>query len=237
MNLHLTAQNKPKEINQQYQSWISVNTKMDWNNHWSLLADVHIRRNNFISENSFYFIRTALAFNINKNMYVAAGYAHLWLAPTSKEGVTWSNENRIYQQIQSATAVGKIQCLQRLRFEQRWQQKIVNDRYIGEDRFTQRVRYLLSVTIPVFKNEYLPSLVIADELHIQFGKEVLYNTFDQNRVFLGIKQKLGKGWSLDMGYMQVYQQKFSGYQYDLNHTCRLFFYYNGLLMRQGARAL
>ena len=68
--------------------------------------------------------------------------------------------------------------------------------------------------------------VIADEILVQFGKEVVYNTFEQNRIFLGIKQNITPRLSFDFGYMNVYQQKSSGYQYDMNHTMRLFFYYN-----------
>jgi hypothetical protein len=72
----------------------------------------------------------------------------------------------------------------------------------------------------------MPSLVVADEILIHFGKEVVYNTFDQNRFFIGIKQNVSPKLSFDFGYMNVYQQKYSGYQYDSNHTLRLFFYYN-----------
>ena len=57
-----------------------------------------------------------------------------------------------------------------------------------------------------------------------FGEEVVYNTFDQNRFFIGIKKNINPKWSYDFGYMNVYQQKYSGYQYDMNHTIRLFFY-------------
>ena len=45
------------------------------------------------------------------------------------------------------------------------------------------------------------------------------------RVFLGVKQTLGRSWSFDLGYMLLYQQKASGYPYDLNHTLRWFFYF------------
>lgn len=48
-----------------------------------------------------------------------------------------------------------------------------------------RIRYLLSVTTPIFKNKKYPSFVLSDELAIQFGKEVVYNTFEQNRLFFG----------------------------------------------------
>ncbi|MNS74200.1 hypothetical protein D3C72_1076680 [compost metagenome] len=116
--------------------------------------------------------------------------------------------------------------MQRIRNEQRWQDKIVNDERTGEKRFTDRVRYLVSVNIPIFKKKTLPSLVVADEILIHFGEEVIYNTFDQNRLFIGIKQNINSKLSFDFGYMNVFQQKYSGYQYDSNHTLRLFFYYN-----------
>jgi Protein of unknown function (DUF2490) len=115
--------------------------------------------------------------------------------------------------------------LQRLRSEQRWQQKIVNDEATAQNKFTNRFRYLLSFNIPVFKNPKFPSLVVADELCVQFGKEVVYNTFDQNRLFTGIRQKITKDLNFDLGYMLVKQQKASGYQYDVNNTFRWFFYY------------
>ena len=41
-----------------------------------------------------------------------------------------------------------------------------------------------------------------------------------------MKQTLSRSWSFDLGYMLVYQQKASGYQYDLNHTLRWFFYFS-----------
>jgi hypothetical protein len=227
-----SAQSKPKEINHQSQSWTSINSKIDVYKKWSILADVHVRRNHFLADPGFYFVRGALAYNINHNLYAALGYAHMWLAPTTAGWKTFANEDRIYQQLQYSSSVGKISLLQRLRSEERWQQKMVNDKYSGQKRFTDRIRYLISATIPVFKNKLLPSLVLADEIQFQFGKEVVYNTFDQNRYFIGIKQNITHLLSFDMGYMKVYQQKYSGYQYDSNDTFRLFFYYNGSLYKK-----
>jgi hypothetical protein len=131
----------------------------------------------------------------------------------------------MYIQIQSISKLDKISLLQRLRNENRWQQKMVNDSFSGNYKITDRIRYLLSVTIPVFKNKKYPSLVVSDELAIQFGKEVVYNTFEQNRMFFGIRQNISKNLSYDLGYMQVMQQKATGYQYDKNNTFRLFFYF------------
>ena len=218
-----------KEISQQIQTWVSLNTVTKFNEHWGVIADFHIRENDFFESNNFYFLRGGLGYiPTSKSMFVL-GYAHMWLAPKKESWDTYANEERIYQQAQITSKIGTVSVLQRLRNEQRWQQKMVNDQWSGDYRFTNRIRYLASFTIPVFSNKKMPSLVLSDELLIHFGKEVVYNTFDQNRFFVGIKQVVNPKLSFDFGYMNVYQQKYSGYQYDCNHTLRLFFYLNSTI--------
>lgn len=215
-----------KETNQQTQSWVSLNNTFKFNNQLALLVDFHIRRNDFVNSESFYFVRTGISYSPNAQISMALGYGHMWVAPSKPGWNTFSNESRIYQQLQFNSKIGNVSIAQRLRNEQRWQEKIINDQRTGENRFTDRIRYLLSVNIPVFKKKTMPSLIIADEILIHFGKEVVFNTFDQNRIFIGIKQTINPKLCFDFGYMNVYQQKYSGYQYDMNHTLRLFFYYN-----------
>ena len=215
-----------KEVNHQYQTWISLNNTLQINEQLSFLADFHSRRTDFLNNENFYFVRFGAGHTFNNKVFLAAGYAHMWLAPSKPEWNTFSNENRCYQQAQSSSKIGNISVLQRIRNEQRWQEKIVNDQKTGDSRFTNRVRYLLSLNIPIFKKSTMPTLVISDEILFHFGKEVVYNTFDQNRIFIGIKQSINPKLSFDFGYMNLYQQKYSGNQYDSNHTLRLFFYYN-----------
>lgn len=222
---NVLAQSKPKEVNTQSQSWFSINSTTRLSKHWGFIADAHIRRNNFVADPSFYFLRGAVNYWISDNVTIAAGYGRMWLAPTTPGWKKFAIEDRLYLQLQSISKIGKIGILQRLRNENRWQQKILNDTFSGNYKFTDRIRYLLSATFPVFKNKKLPSLVLSDELAIQFGNEVVYNTFEQNRLFFGIRQNITKTLSYDLGYMQVMQQKTNGYQYDKNNTFRLFFYY------------
>lgn len=218
-----------KVINEQTQTWVSINSVTKFSEHWGVVADAHIRTNEIFHDNNFYFLRGGITYIPNSSVSVTAGYAHMWLAPTKEGWGTYSDENRIYQQAQLTTKVGKVSILQRIRNEQRWQEKIVNDEPSGENRFTNRVRYLVSFNIPVFKKKTAPLLVVSDEILIHFGQEVIYNTFDQNRLFVGIRQSINPKLSFDFGYMNVYQQKYTGYQYDMNHTLRLFFYLNSSL--------
>lgn len=215
----------PKEINHQTQAWLSLNSTVRLSNKWGFVADVHERRNHFLKDASFHFARVGANYWLTDKITITAGYAHLWLASSKLNKNEYLHENRIYQQAQMISTVNKITVLQRLRNEQRWQDKIEGGRIANEKRFSNRVRYLLSLTIPVSKDPYIPAIVLSDELCVQFGKEIIYNTFDQNRFFIGLRQKVSKKLSFDIGYMLLNQEKITGYQYDVNHTFRWFFYY------------
>lgn len=214
-----------RAVHTNYQGWTSINTVAGLDRHWALIGDFHIRRNDFFREPGFYFVRTGLGYYFKRNFYVVAGYGHMWLSSPVQQHYVFAGENRIYQQVQYSLRWHKTAITQRIRNEQRWQQKIIDGKQTGYNRFSNRVRYLLSFSVPVFKNEKMPVLVIADEAAVHFGREIIYNRFDQNRLFIGFKQKLSRSLSADFGYMNQYQEKYVQYQRDNNHVFRLFFYY------------
>ena len=229
------AQPKQRQVNNQTQSWISINNTVRVSKHWGFVADVHYRANQIFASPNLYVARTGVSYWLDNNISITAGYAHLWLAPTVTNWHTYSNENRIYQQVQVINKYNKFSIVSRLRNEQRWQEKIVNDTSTHTNKFTNRIRFLEQINIPLFKNPKLPVLVLSDELSVQTGKEVVYNIFDQNRIFIGFKQQIKKNLLFDIGYMLVDQQKSTGYQFDQNHTFRLFFYFNPDLSKQVIR--
>jgi hypothetical protein len=220
------GQTAQKEVNQQVQVWASINSTLHLTDRWGLIADFHVRRNNFLKDPSFYFARVGANYWVQEKFTLAAGYAHMWQAPTKEGWETFSNEHRIYQQALLSTKVDRTGMLLRVRNEQRWKQIMVNDAASGDWSFSNRMRFLMSFSFPLSRKSDKWALVAADEILFNFGKDIVYNTFDQNRLFFGLRNKINKVWSYDIGYMNVYQQKANGYQYDMNHTFRWFFYYN-----------
>ncbi len=215
-----------REVRQQTQVWTSLNSTLHLANHWGIMADFHVRRTHGLADPSFYFARLGANWWLQEKISLAAGYAHMWLAPGTAGWRQFANEHRLYQQALMNSQIGKAGLLMRFRNEQRWQQIMANDAFTGRWKFTNRVRYLMSFSFPVSKQPGKLAVVLADEVLINFGRQVVYNTFDQNRIFLGVRHRLNKDWSYDAGYMHVFQQKPTGWQYDANHTLRLFFYYN-----------
>ena len=214
-----------REVQTQHHFWTSVNTQARVADKWSVVADFHIRRTDYLKNNNFYYTRVGAAYHINKNLTVALGGGHMWLANKTATTELFVNENRLVQQVQLNQPIGKIQLSQRLRIEERWIQNVVNSELNDTYKYSTRFRYQLAVTIPVSKNKYIPSLVFSDELMMQSGKHIVYNNFDQNRFFAGIKQQITSSLAADLGYMHVWQQRLSGYQYNRNQTIRLFFYW------------
>ncbi len=214
-----------KKIEKNTYTWVSINSSLFVSKHVFIMADAHVRENNLFASNSFIFGRVGLGYQADNKLSFVAGYGNMIVAPTTEGWSAKADEDRLFEQVQFLSEYKKIKFLQRIRNEQRWQDIIANDKKTGDRKFTNRLRYLLSSTVPVFKNKKLPQLVVADELALNFGKDVLYNTFDQNRLFFGIKENITKDLSFDAGYMKIFQQKSSGTTYIKGDVMRLFFYY------------
>jgi hypothetical protein len=65
------------------------------------------------------------------------------------------------------------------------------------------------------------SYAINNETHLNFGKEIVYNTFDQNRFFAGVHYHTNTHDYLQVGYMYLYQQLASGNTYRYIHAIRI----------------
>ncbi len=215
------------ETFEQTQFWTSINSTARISKRWGMIADIHLRRNNFISDPNFYFLRLGAAYWLNDQISFVGGTAALWRATETDTGRKYALERRVYQQALWRAVIGKITFLQRVRVEQRWQE-VLNTNSGAKDRvrFSSRFRFLISAAVQVFKDPRLPRPVLSNEILFHSGKEIIYNTFDQNRLFLGFNQRIGKNLMVDYGYMLVYQQQYTGNQYDLNHTFRFFLYYS-----------
>ena len=220
-----TVAQATREVQTQNHTWVSLNTQLRLTEKMGISADVHVRRTNFISNNNFFLFRAGALYYLNKQLTIGAAYGHMWLANQNGATELFSNENRLHQQITLNQKIRSVQLNQRLRIEERWIQKVVNFVPADQQRYVTRFRYQLSMNIPVSANKKVPMLSLADELMMQTGKDIIYNNFDQNRLFAGIRQQVSQSLSFDFGYMHVWQQLLSGYKYSRNHTIRLFFYW------------
>lgn len=220
------AQSIPKQQIRNTYTWVSLNSNWYLKPKFFLVGDIHIRENDFFTSNSFYFGRIGIGYQINEKLNSTVGYAVL-LSTNSDDVAPINNvENRIHQQISLNSKMGKFSLFQRWRNELRWQNQYINNEKIGSTKFSDRIRYLLSLNFQLFKNKKLPQITCSNELMFQFGNNLSNNIFDQNRAFIGIKQNITKSLSYDFGYMYIYQSKVSSNIINHGDIMRLFFYYS-----------
>ena len=120
--------------------------------------------------------------------------------------------------------------MQWIRLEEKFRRKI-KDAYTLADgsTFNYKLRYNLFSLFPLSKKRFQPgtfSWVVNDEVHINFGKEIVNNYFDQNRFFTGLQYHVNAHDSFQFGYQYVFQQLSAGNAYKNSHVARLFYFHN-----------
>ncbi len=71
-----------------------------------------------------------------------------------------------------------------------------------------------------------PFLFANNEVMINFGKEIVNNYFDQNRVFVGLGYQFTTHLNAQLGYMYIFQQLPVGNKYLNVNAIRLFVFHN-----------
>jgi len=223
------AQGKQTETLQQ--AWFGYFNQTRFSNKWGSWTDLHVRtKEEFVSGISQSIFRLGLTYYLNDDAKFTAGYAYVSHYPAEGHKNVTMPEHRPWQQLQWHIRNPKLRIMQWFRLEERFRRKILNDDELAEGyNFNFRIRYNFFSMFPFSKKRFQPktlSFVVNDELHINFGKEIVYNYFDQNRFFLGFAYHVNKHDNLQVGYMNIFQQLAAGNKYRSNHVARVFYFHN-----------
>ncbi|WP_083227972.1 DUF2490 domain-containing protein [Mucilaginibacter sp. PPCGB 2223] len=201
------AQTNPRVNSDNFNAWVVYNGQHLITDNFGLHAEIQIRRNEGFSGWQQLLLRPGIFYKLNKNILATAGYAYVETYPYGEIPIakTAFPEHRIWQQLQLTQQTGGVDIINRLRLEQRF----FGDAAVGtftNVRFENRVRYMLKANIPLGKTSpwYVP---VYDEVFVAFGKNVKYNTFDQNRFGIGLGLNTGKFTKVELGYLYQYVQQ------------------------------
>jgi len=216
-----------KIVHSREQLWIGYFNQTRLTNKLGLWLDVHYRlTDNFIERPFQFILRPAATYYIKENLRFQLGYAYVAHFPA--EGMeTTRPEHRGWQQIWWRQEYTGLTTLQWLRLEERFNRKIMNDELQSGYNFNYRLRYNFSFFIPLKGTKLqsqTPFVAIIDEVFINFGERIVYNTFDQNRFFIGIGYQFNPHLNLQAGYMNIFQQEAAGNSYWSTHSFRLFLF-------------
>ena len=219
------------------QIWLGYLNQTRLSNKWGLWADFHLRtKEEFFTNFSTGIARVGLMYYLNDNTKLTAGYAFINHFPSDNHRDISQPEHRPWQQIQWHTRYEKLRLMQWIRLEERFRRKIKDDDELADGhQFNWRVRYNIFTAFPLSKKRFAPgtwSFVLNDELHINAGKEIVNNYFDQNRFFAGFSYHINAHDNIQLGYMNLFQQQAAAGRYRSIHAARIFYFHN-LDLRKG----
>jgi hypothetical protein len=230
-NIPTGANAQTKQTQHSEQVWIGYFNQTRFSDKWGLWADFHLRsKEDFVEDLSQGVARIGLTYYLKNDLRLTAGYAYFHHFPSENHKNVAQPEHRPWQQLQWQTNYPKLRLVQRLRMEERWRRKILNDDRLDDGyHFNYRIRYSFLAQVPLNKKYFQPgtlSFVANDEVLINFGKQVVNNYFDQNRVFIGFAYHVNTHDNFQFGYMNSFQQLAAGNSYRSIHVARLFYLHN-----------
>jgi hypothetical protein len=202
---------------------------------WSIWTELQLRRAGFVNEWQQVLPRVALNYHYTDNVIFTAGYSYLWTYPYGEQPIPLDEpryEHRPWQQVTLLHTSGKLNIQHRYRLEQRFLEN-----WSGPDAVTglrtitsgfelqNRMRYRFLCTRPITRTPEGRQKLFAtvyDEIFINFGKNIGFNLFDQNRLGATLGYQLNAALNLQLGYMNQLIQKSNGMSIENNHALTVF---------------
>lgn len=119
--------------------------------------------------------------------------------------------------------------MQYFRVEQRYRPVVFEGIKTSDYSFNWRFRYNIAMTFPLKGNSVEakePFFFLNDELHVNAGKRISTNYFDQNRFFAGFGYQFTSHMNAQLGYLYVFQQLPAPNQFVHVNAIRLFVFHN-----------
>ncbi len=226
-----------KQITSFNQVWAGYFNQTRLSSKWGFWAEAQVRTNDKFFDNLFQgIVRVGGTYYLNDDTKLTAGYAYVNnFSPANGANIS-TPEHRPWQQIQWHTKYPKLRLMQWFRLEERYRQRLLNVNELDNSfAFNWRVRYNFLMQVPLSRKRFQPntfSFITNNEVFVNLGKQVVYNTFDQNRFFVGLAYQTTKTDNLQFGYLNVFQQLTTGNQYKSSHVARIFYFHN-LDLRKG----
>lgn len=220
-----------KQVNTVDQVWTAWLNQTKFSSNWGFWLDAQVRtKNNFVDEFSQAMVRGGITYYFKPTTKVTAGYAFVNHFPDEGHTNISQPEHRPWQQIQWHRTTGKVKWMQWVRLEERFRRKILNNDALADGYlFNWRVRYNVLMQYPLGKKPYASgslSAVLNNELMLNAGKKIVYNTFDQNRFFVGFNWFVSAHDWVQIGYLNVWQQLSAGTKFKQIQGIRLSYFQN-----------
>jgi long-subunit fatty acid transport protein len=209
-----------KQVTYQQLAWFSYANTIRFHPKWSLTSEIHERR--FINPNRHhqFVLRSQTRYALGENWEAVAGFTYFLQSPNDPRATQRLvvPELRPHIQFNYNQPLGRLTITHRYRAEKRFFRNTNNGELAPGYTTNYRFRYRLGIEYRLTDiNDQPLKLKVNDELHVNAGKQILYNRFDQNRIYAGLSYALLGNLEVEAGYLNWYQQRSAGDQFYNRH--------------------
>jgi hypothetical protein len=223
----ITAQTQ-KNIDHQNLLWTRYYNQVEINPKWSIHSEFDNRVFLDSIVQNLFVIRVQGRHKISEQVELGAGIVYFSVATQVPEVNLGFNipEYRLQQDLTWKKNWSKIVLNQRFQIEERFFQNADGQGLTTGTTFFWRFRCRLQGEYTFWRKEkrYLKAIVY-DEIMINAGKNAVYNSFDQNRVYVGLQYGISSAVAVELGYMNSFQQRKTGIDYFDRNIIRLSIYH------------
>lgn len=211
--------------------WLRYHNQIFFSNRLSWINELDNRR--FFSPNveNQFIAHSHVHYKIKK-IEVVSGCSYSWQYTQDPEKSTATvPEIRPFEEISYTKPLGRRWHLQHnLRIDERFIRNHTTQELLPGYDFLFRFRYRLQLSFLV-KENVAKNTSITLRLSESIFLNDRYNTFDQNRIYVGSIFQLSKKLSVEAGYMYVYQHRLNNEVYLSRPTLRFTLYHRIFLKR------
>jgi Protein of unknown function (DUF2490) len=223
----LTAQTE-KKIQHQSLFWSRYYNQLNLNDEWSIHTELDNRVFTKPIEQNLFVFRIQGRYKINENVEAGAGFVYFSVSTQEPDLYLGFKipEYRGQQDIVLKQPFGKFNLIHRFQVEERFITASNKEGLLDKTNFNWRFRYRIQGDYTFWKrqNQFLKAIV-SDEIMFNGGKEIVKNTFDQNRVYGALQYGISKAFAVELGYLNSFQQRASGVDYYDRDIIRLSIYH------------
>ena len=212
------GQELKKNIIKQSLSSFAYSTTFELSPKWNLNTEFQERIFLDPVKQSQLFGKSQVNFSPLKDIILGTGFAYYLNSPGDPEFASSFKvpEIRLNHDLGYKHKFKNLILGHRYRMEERFIKKRLNDALIEGYRFVERLSYTVSLECNLLKSkskDHNLSLKLSDGIFINSNSGIIYNTFDQNRFYAALNYQLIKNMSLELGYINLFQQRISGDEY------------------------
>jgi hypothetical protein len=225
----VSASAQEKDVEHLEQTWFAYFNQTRLTEKSGIWVDAHLRlTGNFVNDVGVSIARAGYTYYFTDHARFTVGYAY-----ATQYGLTSDApdipEHRPWQQMMWTEKKSWFSLAQYIRLEERFRRKVEDNELASGYDFSYRVRYNMAFIVPLKGKQVEPKtpfLFLNDELHINFGKNIVNNYFDQNRLFIGVGYQFTKSLNAQLGYLKAFQQAPQPYTFRNIDAIRLFIFHN-----------